>query len=119
MIQKLTKEEFWDTIKEKYPKAFEHFHEWLTKYKEEVYYPVFDVNYSYNKNFNLVIGKNCPKYHELPVAMQFGIFTEYTFHFANTKRIKVMMLVPRPNLDIKKEFMHLVEGHFEHFEIEL
>jgi CTP-dependent riboflavin kinase len=79
MMETLTKEEFWDEMSQNYPKAMKHFNEWIDRYKEEN-------NWKDIFNEDAEVGKDdymagtlfeAPKYHDLPIAMQFGIFLEY------------------------------------------
>lgn len=64
--------EFWDKLKEKYPHAMKDFSEWIDQYKR-------DVNWNWIFNETHSTSANIPKYHDLPDAMQFGIFQEYRF----------------------------------------
>lgn len=61
----LTKENFWDEMSQKYPKATAHFKLWVDQYKSEHDWASMFGHLEYKK------------YHELPIAMQFGIFLEY------------------------------------------
>lgn len=77
----LTKENFWDEMEQKYPKAMKHFKEWIDNYKIEHDWdnlfnegPIDSWNINSGSNANY---KAAPKYHELPVAMQLGIFLEF------------------------------------------
>jgi len=69
----LTKEEFWNDLADKYPKALKSFCDWIDQYKQEV---------NWNMLFNAgAISRTgdtlAPKFHELPFAMQQGIWIEY------------------------------------------
>lgn len=73
----LTKHDFWDEIELKYPKAIARFKEWINKYKSELNWDDL-FNAGFEVDFPTDIpATTAPKYHELPVAMQFGIFMEY------------------------------------------
>ncbi len=83
----LTKENFWDEMEQRYPKAMAHFKEWIDRYKSE---------HNWEQLFNhgaFMSGKIypnphkvvAPKYHELPIAMQFGIFLEWIQQFSNQR----------------------------------
>lgn len=70
-METLTKENFWDEMEQKYPKAMAHFKEWIDRYKSEHdWEDLFNHNTEYQDTL-------APKYHELPIAMQFGIFLEW------------------------------------------
>lgn len=72
-MESLTKENFWNEMEILYPKAMAHFKEWIDKYKSE-----HDWEGLFNEyNDSVDVLNEAPKYHELPVAMQFGIFCEY------------------------------------------
>lgn len=80
-METLTKENFWDEIEQKYPKAMRHFKEWIDNYKaEHEWKGLFNANYNKEPWSNYIGGPEvteAPKYHELPIAMQFGIFYQY------------------------------------------
>ncbi len=63
LTQTLTKENFWNEVMEKYPKATKQFCDWIDEYKNAV---------SWNDLF-----RGPAKYHDLPYAMQYGIWIEY------------------------------------------
>lgn len=88
MKETLTKENFWDEMEQKYPKAMTHFKQWIDQYKSEhdwdKLFSTGFFKFSEEKTTTVVgelaqslIVAQAPKYHELPIAMQFGIFTEY------------------------------------------
>lgn len=59
----LTKEDFWDPLEAKYPELVGEFKKWIDEYKQRVGWEhIF---------FSFV------KYHDLPVAVQIGIFFQY------------------------------------------
>ena len=60
----LTKANFWDGIEKKYPSEFIQFAEWIDKYKAE--------------NHWKDLFPSDIKFHQLPGAMQLGIFIQYT-----------------------------------------
>jgi hypothetical protein len=83
-METLTKENFWNEMEQKYPKAMAHFKEWVDNYKSEHYWNVLFNHISTDRV--VPKGFDCaPKYHELPIAMQFGIFTEYMYYWSNFK----------------------------------
>lgn len=62
----LTKENFWNGMMEKYPKATKEFCQWIDEYKKEV---AWDVLFSTTDGF--------PKFHDIPHAMQQGIWIAF------------------------------------------
>lgn len=92
MKDTLTKENFWDEMEQKYPKAMEHFKEWLSTYKLEhdwdVLFKAGLCPHKLEDREPYFKGDNkypAPKYHELPIAMQFGIFLEWLQQFPKQK----------------------------------
>lgn len=77
--QTLNKENFFNEMMEKYPKATGHFCEWIDEYKKAVNWnALFGGNTSGLKpKNNIRVGKTPPKFHEIPYAMQYGIWIEY------------------------------------------
>jgi hypothetical protein len=74
--QTLTKENFWNEMMEKYPKAAKSFCEWIDEYKKAVgWNGLFRESNSRDENGDIVGGTK--KYHELPYAMQYGIWIEF------------------------------------------
>ncbi len=73
-MEKLTIENFWKPLAEKYPDALAAFYKWIDEYKlKEKWVVLFNFgNPHYSKQ-----GWHDPKYHELPIAMQFGIFLQF------------------------------------------
>lgn len=81
-MENLTKENFWNEMQGIYPNAIEKFCKWIDQYKE---------NNNWNKLFNgcltirdysITTGSNTywsmsPKFHDLPIAFQVGIFNQY------------------------------------------
>lgn len=73
----LTLENFWNQLTEQYPKEVKHFGAWIDEYKNHIDWEnlfctsrVWHMNYVPDSNIDV-------KYHDLPLAMQFGIFCEY------------------------------------------
>lgn len=56
----LTRKNFWNGMKEKYPKSVDHFLDWWDKYR-------------------VVNAWEGPKLSRLPIGMQMGIFMEYAY----------------------------------------
>lgn len=70
----MTKEDFWNGIKEKYPSHFEKFSVWIDEYKKKNdWNKLFNAQGEGYENPKIV----APKYHDLPAAMQIGIFTQF------------------------------------------
>lgn len=71
----LTKENFWNELHEKYPNQMKVFCDWIDEYKKRV---------KWGKLFNefldcdVIDNINAPKFHEIPVAIQIGIFIQFT-----------------------------------------
>jgi hypothetical protein len=87
MKDTLTKENFWDEMSQKYPKAMAHFLNWIDSYKAEndwailfndkgEFFDWVDPN-NHSKGGIRRVGV-APKYHELPIAFQFGIFVQFS-----------------------------------------
>lgn len=114
-METLTKENFWNEMEQKYPKAMEHFQNWIDGYKN---YHNWDKlfnsgHYIHDDKLPNWVSK-APKYHELPIAMQFGIFVEYS--------LSCMTIINRGDTlykgfqfytnDLKKEFRQAVDQVF-------
>lgn len=69
--ESLTKEDFWNDLYDKYPLEMKVFCDWIDKYKKEV---------DWNNLFsNSEIDGECyVKFHDIPNAMQVGIFIAFT-----------------------------------------
>lgn len=76
MLTSLTKENFWNDLADKYPEEMKHFCAWIDEYKKRV-----DWDELFNSNSTFIDGAGegapAPKYHDLPIAMQIGIFIQY------------------------------------------
>lgn len=75
----LNKEDFWNEMSEKYPKAVKDFCDWIDEFKVLVFWnDLFNSNSDY-QDYN---GKNAPapKYHEVPIFIQYGVWLEYLSH---------------------------------------
>lgn len=80
MIVEMTKEYCWDELMDKYPLGMKNFCSWIDKYKKQV-------------NWDQVFAfDGAPKYHELPGAMQLGIFIEYVDTLVDQGLIPVFRL---------------------------
>lgn len=115
-METLTKENFWNEMEQKYPKAMEHFQNWINGYKaDNDWHLLFNEDTSNTKDMSdNFIFNSVPKYHELPIAMQFGIFVEYS--------LSCMTIINRGGTlykgfqfytnDLKKEFRQAVDQVF-------
>lgn len=63
----LTLENFWNPLKKIYPDSMNAFCKWVDEYKKRVNWPE-------------LLG-SAIKYHDLPIAMQIGIFFQFTFEY--------------------------------------
>lgn len=72
----LTKENFWNEMYEKYPDAMKTFCAWIDEYKERVKWDSLFYNESDDFYEYAVKGRRI-KYHDLPIAMQIGIFLQF------------------------------------------
>lgn len=71
IIDNLSKENFWDAIKDRYPEGFIYFTEWIDRYKEEV---------GWDKLFAPGI-----KFHDVPLDIQNGIIARFDLEMHNGK----------------------------------
>ena len=100
-MESLTKENFWNALTEKYPEEMQKFGEWIDEYKERV---------DWDNLFNGLKGPftSSPKYHELPTAVQFGIFYQFTVENEEYDLFYQDVAVPKTMDDIKD----CIEGYF-------
>lgn len=71
--ESLTKENFWNGMMEKYPQAMANFCQWVDEYKQRAGWEnLFDHYYGFDSE-----GKSRIKYHDLPLAMQIGIWAQF------------------------------------------
>lgn len=87
-METLTKENFWNRIKDLYPEAFKVFGQWVNNYKiDNEWVVLFNEGFiNFGKEINLqndlvqhIPTSKAPKYHDLPVALQWGIFTQFVY----------------------------------------
>ncbi|SRR5258706_7209943 len=71
-MENLTKENFWDQLMEKYPEEMKRFCTWIDEYKKRVEWNGLFCS-QYTDGEKLLV----PKYHQIPIAMQFGIFLQF------------------------------------------
>jgi hypothetical protein len=89
-MNNLTKENFWNDMYLKYPLAMKAFCKWIDEYKEKNKWKrLFNSNYKlihstdHEGTTSSIISE--PKFHDLPLAMQMGIWGEYLDEFELTK----------------------------------
>lgn len=69
----LTKENFWDRMMQDYPNATKKFCQWIDEYKKAVNW---DALFASNES-TMQLHSSKYKFHEIPHAMQLGIWLEY------------------------------------------
>lgn len=75
--QTLTKENFFNQMMEKYPKATKGFCDWIDEYKKAVKWnELFQVDSPRNPKQAMTY-PTPPKFHDIPYAMQLGIWFEF------------------------------------------
>jgi hypothetical protein len=83
-IKTLTKENFWNDAFKRWPDQVAAFCKWIDEYKVRVDWKRLFAVRTYT---NYDDGTRCemelrqPKYHDLPIAMQIGIFIQFTFEY--------------------------------------
>jgi hypothetical protein len=79
MMENLTKENCFNALTEKYPRAMELFCEWIDFYKVKNNWKELFNTFCEGYSVRDSVGNpfNAPKYHELPYAMQLGIWFEF------------------------------------------
>ena len=75
-MDSLTKENFWNELYAQYPSEMEVFCKWIDEYKKRVNWNQL---FNSDSNWQDSNGKNAtsPKFHEIPIAMQLGIFAHF------------------------------------------
>lgn len=77
-MESLTKENFFNNLKEKYPLAIEDFCIWMDKYKKENNWEeLFNSGYEDISKDSKTGFSKAPKFHDLPLAIQIGILHQY------------------------------------------
>lgn len=74
----LTRENFWNELKVKYPHEMEAFCKWIDEYKARVGWNRLFGAHETRLNGRVVCGGHAPKFHQIPIAMQIGIFFQFT-----------------------------------------
>lgn len=72
----ILKEKYWDGWREKYPEAVDAFCKWIDMYKAAI---GWNQLFNSDSNWQDGDGKNAPapKFHQIPVALQWGIFLQF------------------------------------------
>lgn len=87
MEDSLTKENFWNKLYEKYTGEVQQFCDWIDEYKKRVEWNlIFRERHGRDAEENVTYQK--PKYHDLPIGMQIGIFIQYTQETADSHRFE-------------------------------
>jgi hypothetical protein len=82
-MENLTKENFFNEIEARYPKAIKAFSEWIDEYKNSV---IWEVLFNHNPHFyqtkqhaeiNASSNWQAPKFHDLPYELQVGIIMRF------------------------------------------
>lgn len=88
MKQNLTLENFWNDLYKNHPAGTKVFCDWIDKYKAENNWNVL-----FNGKFKVIESDksihSSPKYHDLPWAMQFGIWIEFMLDFCKKQNLRV------------------------------
>lgn len=123
----MTKEDFWNDIKEKYPTSFKRFGEWIDIYKgqnnwinlfriEQTKHTIQNDEYGKLEGIYIDIDPKTftPKYHDLPIAMQLGIFLEYIYERDPSSRYFLLQhwLIKDFDTDVKQ----LIQDSFKLWE---
>lgn len=75
-IENLNKENFWNDLYEKYPDAMKVFCEWIDAYKiKNDWLFMFNIGRGYRTSKGEY--PNAPKFYDIPLAMQIGIWIEF------------------------------------------
>lgn len=71
-MENLNKENFWNEMYQKYPLAMKDFCSWIDEYKKRN-----DWNDLFHNKAASYDAKHSVKFHDIPIAMQMGIWREY------------------------------------------
>lgn len=103
----LTKENFWNDLVLKYPEQMNTFMVWIDEYKARVNWGSL-----FNRNIHHPLSEATltPKFHELPTAMQIGIFFEFT---TEHKSVGINDLFDDGGVYTMKQFITNIEMWFK------
>lgn len=83
-MENLNKENFWNALMEKYPKGVQAFCDWIDEYKHKNDWDrlfnagIEEFSRGMMRGEIVEMGRTrAPKYHDLPLAMQIGIYIEF------------------------------------------
>jgi len=81
MEENLNKENFWNALYLEHPDKVEKFCKWIDEYKKK---NNWNALFNSDSNWQDANGKNAPapKFHDLPVAIQVGIFGQFMAEWA-------------------------------------
>lgn len=85
-MKNLNKENFWNEMYDKYPLAMKDFCKWIDEYKlknnwGELFNSQFKFIHSTDNEGTTSTVISEPKFHDLPLSMQMGIWAEYLDEF--------------------------------------
>lgn len=100
-MESLTKENFWNDLQGKYPEQMKQFCDWIDEYKKRVdWRNLFGNQWKEERELDQV------KYHDLPIAMQYGIFVQFVMEsgWMNAFRLRVPTSVIYIGQQIEQSF---------------
>lgn len=116
--QFLTKKDFWEPMERQCPKIIAKFKAWIDQYKKDVRWTNFIKPMpGYTGG---MVGFKYYKYHDLPDAMQIGIWIEYSFTFDCPYKFIHLIDYVRSVEDMTKVMMQhieLCEGRLKDIEV--
>lgn len=96
-MDKLTKENFWDALERSCPEAMWQFKEWIDQYKKDVAWDLlFNSGYGTPKS---------PKYHDLPYAIQVGIFLQFVAENKSRQGLTIGEIRTKEDFERMKEII--------------
>lgn len=106
----LTKENFWNALKERFPAEVDHFCRWIDEYKKNVRWDKLFPTITADILYPLSGGK---KFHDLPIDMQAGIIYRYSNSFLFEEYLLNMQnLMHNPAMAVEAFFssIHLIKA---------
>jgi len=85
-MESLTKENFWNELHDKYTAEVEDFCKWIDQYKARIFWPLL---FEYKEM----------KYHNLPIAMQIGIFLQYVSENGSRHGIEIPIITHQDDFE--------------------
>ena len=86
-MERMTKADFWDGIQSEYPEGMAEFNAWIEEFRRRADWEILfncghETNYGpgdrYEWPYKSNYSRHYPRFHNLPNAMQIGIFIQYT-----------------------------------------